>query len=774
MTLHRLRRRSFAHDRPSYIRLAVAGVVAGLLVTSLNAFEHSTRNTLLADAQARAFWRDVVVTPAVTDETLEASLDATEGADTVWYASLELAGPTARLSEVQVAVVTEPVQSPPGDYWDGSVPPGPGTAAVSRSVATALDVGVGGSLDLDGQTFTVSGVYPTLADRGEMSAVAHVRADSSLTAGSPIRYVDRDDLTPFVSGSDRLVELRSVDTLFSDDPFRSTARRTAGVANGVAFPVAFLAGGLVAGALVVFLRGRRDDVDALVAAGMPGPRARRVFVSAGSAVVGAAIVAGCFASVLLFAVGRNVLASTVNQTWTGVHYSIALGVHLLVLALAVALAPRFAGWPAATTSRGSRTKSPPRVLVASAALLLVALGSWLVLRDGAMGPSVLVVVGLVIVLLAVLIPQLVAAVTRPRGRGLRALLAESGPLHSAVLRASVGLTVLSMLVGASLLDEVRALSEATDIPDGAFALEAVRLDDATTLADRYQDVTGRPAAMIPYPHERPGTSVFRATNGSAGSCLEQVESLNSECAAAVPLATVGQNPIGVPDADTWRIAPFLDDGSGEIVLIELDPTDGQVLSTQRAAATVDTTLLGSYGVGAVAPTGTSLTDESDSAFVLLRDFTSLSVREQAVVRELVFVDAGYSQAASAEVEDYGLLSLAFSTAGIGLALMFVLLVRRADQVWAEDKSVPWTIQAAGGATRTRLRVVALFALPQVVALLLAGAAAMLLGWSVARFPYGVFADFLWMLVGTVTAIGAVSFWLLWRASRPDAPNANPT
>jgi hypothetical protein len=727
----RLSVRSVRHTLADYARLSLGIAFVAFLIVGANSIQHSIRGAILTDIRLRAFGHDTVVSPRSGGDEFLQFLRASPSVLKVSYLTASVARASLRLPRVEIAQLDRGVEVS-RQYFKGRPPVVDAEIALSSGLADALNVKVGQIVEVNSVSKTVTGVFPTPADKRALRAIA-VMKEPGLTTW----FADRSDLARYASKPGERIEFRSIDTHFSNDPFRSNAKRVASVLDS--FSLLLVAAGAlgVGGSIVVFGRSRRDDIEALEAAGLSLSEARKVFVLAGSAVLIAGAMAGAVFAFLILHLFSHRIASVVSQQWVSVSFSwLRLAGHGASVALAGSVGWRSTRWSRADSrlQRGVVRPGPGLVCAAAAVILTI----WAAARPHSIGKfELLRGVAALTMASAGVVSLAGTALGQTRGPGVRRLYRLAAPSSSALSYIASLCLLGSIVVGGAIFNDFHSLNRSGVVPTSSLVLETVRDVDAELIVEKYKESTGKVALDLHYLAETP-TSMVRLSQGSAFSCWSKQSNMrDANCLNSAALRTAAGD-VSTGRAEIWAISPDLVDGSGQVTVIRFNPETGSILDVSRSDAHVDGERLGLYGIGGIAPSGFAQT-VADTSSVLLQGFGELPLSKQAEVQGLIFQHAGYSQVGIDRVENLGLLTLAWATAGMGAILASLMLVRWSDGVWRKEPSIQDLIEMLPGSRQAKKFLVRLYAIPLALIAATTILVAPPLALALFRIPVGSFA-----------------------------------
>lgn len=522
----------------------------------------------------------------------------------------------------------------------GEWPARPGEVAVSRFVAESLGVEIGSEVEIPSGTVDVVGLTASPSDRAESTVFT---LDESMAIDAATLILTNSDVfaDPKVNalGALQLLTIRTVDLHAADDGELGSKL----LMRGLQLP--WWAAAAVLAAVVLPVLGlhalrARDDVDAMVAAGMGRERAARVFGYAAVVTVVAGFVLGCLIGAVGAVMARDAAATLVGQWWASVvfpwpylaAFAVAgVGAIALVVLVAPALTPRL----------GSAVRWRPRLRRSRAALLaatwVVVTGVWW--RTGIVPFHVAGIWGGLVALvlpIAVGYPRLV-----DRSVARRRVVETVTVAMLPVVIAASGTIWLFTSVAASSTHEAISSVESSAIPQPPGSLLAYQVPgDATAgVVAAYRALGGREVSVQVLPRE--SEQQFRAASATLVTCMIDLGITDtihapSDCTPRDTAASV--NLLALSDSvglDEVRADPTLiEDGALGILVFPSGSAEAVRMEKIRASGDAQ---LGGNMPGALLNPRSPLVERlgmvpSEGRLVAFFDFGDLSVVEQAQFR----------------------------------------------------------------------------------------------------------------------------------------------
>ncbi|QTE30342.1 hypothetical protein [Pengzhenrongella sicca] len=566
----------------------------------------------------------------------------------------------------------------------GEWPDRPGEVAVSRFVAESLGAEVGSEIELPSGTVDVVGLTASSSDRAESTVLA---LDESMPIDTATLILTNTDVfaDPKLAalGNQQLLTVRTVDLRAADDGELGSKL----LMRGLQLP--WYAAAAVLAAVVLPILGlqalrTRDDVDALMAAGMGRERAARIFGYAAVVTLVAGFVLGSLIGAVGTVLARDAAATLVGQWWASVAFpwpylaAFAVG-GVGTIALVVLVAPSL------TTRLGSAVRWRPRLRRSRAALLAA---SWVVVTGlwWMTGIVPFQAAGIWGGLAALVLP---IAVGYPRlvDRSVaRRRVAETVTVAMLpVVLAASGTIWLFTSVAASSEHEAISAVESSAIPQPAGSLLAYQVpgDAAAGAVAAYRALGGHEVSVQVLPRE--SEQQFRAASASLVTCMidlgitDTIDAPSSctphDTAASVNLLTLSDS-VGLEEV---RADPTLIK-DGALGILVYQPGSSDAVGMEMVKATGEAQLGGNMP-GAVINPGSALAARlgmvpGDGRLVAFLDFGDLSITQQAQFRSALGRIAPAAQVAE-EGEYYARATTARTTGRVAAvvgALIAVLVI----------------------------------------------------------------------------------------------------
>ncbi len=745
--------RSIRHRPGLYGRSIVATAIVVAAAMAPATFARSVRGALVDDLLVQAGGRELIAQYTASGSTQ--ALRSDPEVDAVWFEPVTVTSSGARI-DAAIVLYEKPPHAMPG-LVRGDKPQQPGQAAITSEMAAALSIGVDSLLETRVGRLQVSGIYVSPARPQVTEAVAVVDTAALPDRPPDAYFIGRAAFERF-SGE---LSIQSLAGHLEENPYISRARQIAAAAAGAGPAIMLLMVAALLAVLVAWGRALGREISGLRAAGMSGRQVDRVFrIAAGVFLISGAVL-GVATLVALFSTAGRALASMVAQEWLHVRHAWWSGLGFAAMAVAaIVVADTTRAW------QPHRTRNPLRAPGNGFATVVVPLVvgagclAWVGTRSGprTVGIAIIAMLGTILVLVA-LLPAIALASSRLVRGGTRAVIRALDAGRAPIVLVATILLGMGSFAAALVHVErtTLAIRDSNAIPARALVLETVRPADAAKLRSGYRRVTGREAIEFRRPDET--AAMIRLVPGSAEQCVASASTIDAaldRCGDSdgLYMASVAAESIGLDfDDTTWKISPRLDDGSGSVAVVSIDPTTGAIMSVDSVSPVAASSWFGEYSAGALAPPGVLESDPATAmSYVVLPGFADLPPDQQAQVQELIFRHAGYSLVFFKEAEDYGMLSLEY-----GIVAVVGALYVSAFMFWgtAGPRSLP-ELSALLAITRpTRMwqnRVAATWLIPAVVVPIAAG----LVGLAAARVLTGIRIEGAAPLMGAFVATGCAS------------------
>ena len=522
----------------------------------------------------------------------------------------------------------------------GEWPARPGEVTVSRFVAESLGAEIGSEIELPSGNVDVVGLTASSSDRAESTVLA---LDDSMPIDAATLILTNSDVfaDPRINalGELQLLTVRTVD-LHAADNGEMGAKL---LMRGLQLP--WYAAAAVLAAMVLPVLGlqalrTREDVDALMAAGMGRERAARIFGYAAVVTVVAGFVLGSLIGVVGAVLARDAAATLVGQWWASValpwRYLAAFAVGAMGLIALVVL-----GAPWLTTRLGSAVRWRPRLRRSRAALLAV---TWVVVTGlwwwtGIVPFQVAGIWGCFVALVLPIVVGYPRLVDRSVAR--RRVAEKVTFAMLPVMMAASGTIWLFTSVAASSTHEAISSVESSGIPQPAGSLLAYQVPGvaAEGVVAAYRAVGGRDVSVHVLPSE--SEQQFRAASATLVTCMIDLgitDTINapSNCTPHDTVAPV--NLLTLSDSvgrEEVRADPTLIK-DGALGILVYQPGSSDAVRLEKVQATGEAQLGGNMP-GAVVNPRSALAKRlgivpGDGRLVAFLDFGGLSVAQQAQFR----------------------------------------------------------------------------------------------------------------------------------------------
>lgn len=621
-----------------------------------------------------------------------------------------------------------------GVLVEGARPVASGDVLVSSTVARALDLRPGSTVDLtpDGEPAvhgTVTGITIDPADRASTSVVQLVdpaKADPATFTRwlSDTNFYDHQVLQPYLDR--RAASYQSIDSLVGSALLAQPQFLSA--MKGLPLGAALLVGVLLVSFTVLLMTQLAGDARALQAAGMPSRSAWSRLVLVCVLAVLAGVVVGVALTALWLSVWRRQVSGWLGQEWATTHLDLPLvGVLALLVGIggvltlqSLRLAPLLRRALGARSTREGRTWTVASGVVALAAAVTLAWslvgsarpeagdGAWLVAPWAAVALAASLPFCLGPVLHAGLPPATRALTSRVSG-GLRPVAAVA-----AVIAVGAGLWSAQTTRSAA---EGEALSSPL-VPAGSFVISDAPTEAVDTLAQIYADRGGQEILRLGLLDEVQ-QDLRVSTTGLVG-CAERaggrMDLVPESCWPAVETSAAPVNVvmIGEPGA-----RPLADPGlvhDGQVGLLLFPEGDGRATRFGVTAATADPDLGGNLP-GLVLPPDSPVlhsfgVEASRSELVALLDYAQLPPEDQLQVRSAALrLAPGAQTADGTEPTAYDRLrTVANTVAVLGATAATVALLLGGVATAVTHTVARRALVDLGASGRARRRIVARWAL----------------------------------------------------------------
>lgn len=718
MNRWRLVGRSVRHSPGAYARLGFVAAAVGALVMLLNIVGTTAERTVDRDFAALSFDRPVAI--GLSDAAAGRDADLVARTDAVLTVRQHVRFVSEDSVEPDVSTTGLVAGNPESPQWmDGRYPTQGDEVALSQALADWLEVGTGDTVssdnpdhpDVGATTMTVVGVFPVLGDREARTAITRT-PDADALPVVQVRAASRNEWME----ADPAAEVLTSWADFSE--FMSRPIELAGTLRSVERVLYFAGAGAIAFGTIAFGRSRRRDVEGLRAAGMGDAATTRLFMWSSIATTTLGLVAGCVLSFVGLSLAKGSAGAIVDESWVTIDVRpVRLTVFVVLATIASAIVWRTNQWnPSYRPSRrGPRVSNA--IAIAGVVALVATLQATRNRPDtfGSARGSVLAlgVVLVVCLLSAASVPTFVETLIRPRATGLSALVRSTGASRSIAVASAVFVSALCLLASSSLFSDYEHQVAPSAIPAGGLWVELARPSAAREIAAQYRRDTGeQPVVLESFP-ERDDNVRYRVVPASEAGCLESKRSLLlcSDANPEMPLAVPAIRAEGMPQTTEWIVSPALLDGADQILLVKFEPTDGAVLDTSLAPARPDdgtftTSELVGAGAAALAPAGTDIGVDPQTADVFLPNYSTLDASAQRATQRSVYDLAPYSISNLSTNPDYALLAQAWAVAILGLVIASTLLLRWNDGVWRAQPTVVAAFESERGSRSARRRIIA--------------------------------------------------------------------